>query len=154
MTTLAQSRYLRLYDASTTHHRWQNYHVNTTVTWEAEEWDWMPFEAGGITAGLTGDEGGVTILIPALPAAVTAQKAAIANGHLAELRIYQFDPTEDDTTPQLDQLLIATFYGKVVNGSASLTELKLELGSNLPPVGASIPPRTMTTRLIGRGARL
>jgi hypothetical protein len=154
MTTLAQARYLRIYDADTTHHRWQSYHVGPAVTWDAEEWDWMPFEAGGITAGLTGDESGVTIVLPALPVPVAALHAAMADGHLLELRIYQFDPTDGDSSPLVGQALIGAFIGKVVNASATLTELKWELGSSLSPVGAQIPPRTMTTRLIGKGCRL
>ena len=44
--------------------------------------------------------------------------------------------------------------GEPVGGSGSLTELRLELGSLLSPVGATIPPRTFSTRLIGAGCRL
>lgn len=155
MASLAQSQFLRIFDAAgVTYHRWQSYYAYRSVTWESASWIYLPFEAGGITAGQTGDESGITLTMPAVPLVLDAMHQAIALRRLLELRIYSFTPTGPDDVPQLGQTLIATFTGEVVNASASLTSLSVELGSSLSPVGAQIPPRTLTTQLIGKGCRL
>lgn len=153
--SLARSQYLRVFDvAGATYQRWQSYHAWTTVTWDGATWIYQPFQADGFTAGLTGDEGAISITAPATPLVVQVVKRALAQDHLLELRLYQFDPAGGDITPPAEQELIATFTGQIVNASETLTEITLELGSSLSPVGAQIPPRTMATRLIGQGCKL
>jgi hypothetical protein len=153
--TIARSQFLRVFDAAgVTRHRWQSYHAWTTVSWEGASWQYQPFESSGIVAGLTGDEGAMTITMPATPTALSMVEQALALRHRIELRIYQFTATTNDLSPPADQSLVATFTGEPVGGSGSLTELRLELGSLLSPVGATIPPRTFSTRLIGAGCRL
>jgi hypothetical protein len=150
----AQAQYLRIYDADDTYQRWQSFYVNQAVTWDGASWEFQPFETNGITAGLSGDETSVTLTMPALPALLEAANAARNLERLVELKIYTFDPAIDDEAPQAGQQLLATFIGQVVDASATLSQISLALGSALTPVGASIPPRTMTTRLIGKGCRL
>lgn len=153
--TLARSQFLRVFDAAgVTHHRWQSYHVWTTVSWDSASWQYHPFESSGIVAGLTGDEGGMTITLPATPTALRMVDQALALRHRFELRIYQFQATTNDSAPPPGQSLVATFTGEPVTCSSTLTELRLELGSLLSPVGATIPPRTFSTRLIGVVCRL
>ena len=151
----AQSQYLRIHDlAGATYQRWQNFYAHQTVTWSSASWLYQPFTESGITSGQTGDESGVTINLPAAPLVVDVVERAIANGWLFTLQAYQFDAFDGVSVPVATQELYATFTGEVVNAGATLTELQLELGSSLSPVGAQIPPRTMTTRLIGKGCRL
>jgi phage-related protein len=150
----AQAHYLRTYDAVNTYQRWQSFYVNQTVTWDGASWEFQPFEINGITAGSSGDEASVTLTLPALPALLTAAFDAKNLQRLVELKIYTFDPSIDDATPQAGQQQLVAFIGQVVDASATLSQISLALGSALAPVGASIPPRTMTTRLIGKGCRL
>jgi len=153
--TLARSQFLRVFDAAgVTYARWQSYHAWTAVTWDSATWQYQPFESSGFTAGLTGDEANVTINMPATPVAVAMVERALAQRHRFELRLYQFTATTSDSSPPGGQTLIASFLGEPVSCSATLTELRLQLGSILVPVAAAIPPRTFTTRLIGVGARL
>lgn len=151
----AQSQYLRFYDASgTTFQRWQSYHAWVNVTWNSAEWLYQPFEASGITSGITGGENNVTITMPATPLAVATIDAAISQAQLVELLIYRFDPELGDATPPATQTLVGQFNGEIVNVSANLTELRIQLGSSLSPIGAQVPPRTCITRLIGKGCTL
>lgn len=151
----AQSQFLRIHDpAGATYHRWQNFYAHQTVAWASSSWIYQPFTASGITSGATGDEGGVTISAPASPLVVDALQRAMDSGWLFTLQVYQFDAYDGVTAPLAGQTLVGTFTGEVVNAGGTLTELQLELGSSLSPVGAQIPPRTMTTRLIGKGCRL
>lgn len=150
----AQSQYLRIYDAAgVAYQRWQSYYANTSVTWEGQKWLYVPFIADGITAGMSGEEGNVSITTPATSMALEAFESAMREGRLAELRIYQFDSLASNDAPLAAQTLISSFVGQVVNGAATLTSLTIQLGSALSPIGAQVPPRNFTTAIMGQGVR-
>ena len=150
----AQSQYLRIYDAGgTTYERWQSYYANAAVTWSSATWLYVPFIADGITAGSSGAEGSLSVTAPATGLAVDAFLAAIREGRLVDLSIYQFDSTLGNDTPQAGQELVAAFTGQVVGGSGGLTSLTIQLGSALSPVGAQVPPRKLTVAIMGQGIR-
>jgi len=150
----AQSQYLRIYDGSGTYQRWQSYYVNTTVTWDSAAWIYQDFAADGITAGVVGDESGMAVTLPATSIVMETVDQAISNGWLADLSIYQFDSLLGNTAPQAGQELIAAFTGEIVGAKATLTSITLQLGSAVSPVGAQIPPRKLTTRIMGKGCIL
>lgn len=155
MTAIASSQFLRISDAAgTAWHRWQSFYAHRSVTLNGQPWLFQPFEASALTIGQTGDEGGVTLELPATPLTLDAAAIAMAQGHVFELFSYEFTPTGTESAPPSSQQLVAQFAGEIVNASANLTGLRLELGSSLAPVGAQIPPRTFTTRLMGKGCRL
>ncbi len=80
---------------------------------------------------------------------VDAVELAITEGHRWELTIYQFVPGLE-----AQQVLVETFTGEIVGAVATLGGIRIDLGSSLSPVGAQIPPRTLTTNLMGKGCRL
>ena len=152
----AQSQYLRIYDANTsvTLQRWQSYYANVSVTFDSQDWAFVPFIAEGFTEGISGDESNITISAPATPLVVTAFESAVTRGHLVEIKTYQFDALLGNNAPQAGQQLIAAYVGQVTGGGGSLTELQVQLGSPVAPVGSQIPPRTFTTAIIGKGCKL
>ena len=154
MSRRAQSQFLRIFDTSTTHVRWQSYYVNQTVTLDSNSWAFMPFSANGITE--TGAAGGQTLSIelPATNSVVAQAQAAINNGRFLELQVYEFDNLGDHSAPQATQTLIAEFTGQILSITGSFTRLNLELGSALAPVGAQVPPRKYNTYLIGAPLRI
>lgn len=146
---------MRIYDAAgVTYARWQSYYVYSTVTWQSAQWQYQPFDADGITSGQTGDESGITITLPATSVVMDQVVPALREARLIELLLYQFDSIGGDSTPQTGQVLVAQFNGELVSASGGFTSIALQVGSSLSPVGAQIPPRTFTTRLIGKGCRL
>jgi hypothetical protein len=150
----AQSQYLRIYDSGgTTYQRWQSYYANTSVTWSGAKWLYVPFIADGITAGISGDESNVTVTATATSMVLGAFEAAILQGRLVDLSIYQFDSDSGNDIPQSGQQLVAGYTGQVTGGAATLTSLTLQLGSALSPVGAQVPPRKFTTAIMGQGIR-
>lgn len=150
----AQSQYLRIYDSGgTTYQRWQSYYANTSVTWASAKWLYVPFIADGITAGVSGDESNVTITAAATSMVIDAFEAAILDGRLVDLSIYQFDSNNGNDSPQAGQQLVAGYTGQVTGGAATLTTLTLQLGSALSPIGAQVPPRKFTTAIMGQGVR-
>lgn len=150
-----QSQYLRIYDtAGVTYQRWQSYYSGTTVSWDGASWDYVPFIADGFTGGLSGDETDINIAAPATGVVMDAFMAAIRQARMVELKIYQFDTNNGNDAPQTVQELVGTVTGQVVGGTGGLTNISIQLGVALSPVGAQIPPRKFTTRIMGKGCRL
>jgi hypothetical protein len=149
-----QSQYLRIFSGTTTYQRWQAYYVNTSVTWESASWSYQPFDADGITAGEVQSESSISVTLPATTNVMEVVLQALDEARLAELRLYEFDTLLGNSTPQTGQTLIASYLGEVVGVSGSFTSIQMELGSSLSPVGAQVPPRTFSTRLIGAPCKL
>ena len=149
-----QSQYLRIFDTGGTLQRWQNYYVNSTVTFDSASWAFLGFDVDGFTAGQTGDEGGVSVTLPATAFVIDTVEDALRNARLVELSMYEFDTLDGNTTPQADQELIASYVGEVVGAGGPFESISLELGSSLSPVGAQVPPRKFTSRLIGVPVKL
>lgn len=149
-----QSQFLRIFSGSTTYQRWQAYYVNTSVTWESASWSYQPFDADGITAGEVQSESSISVTLPATTNVMEVVLQALDEARLAELRLYEFDTLLGNSTPQTGQTLIASYLGEVVGVSGSFTSIQMELGSSLSPVGAQVPPRTFSTRLIGAPCKL
>jgi hypothetical protein len=150
----AQAQYLRIFSGSTTYQRWQSYYVNTSVTWAGASWSYQPFDADGITAGEVQSESSISIRLPATTNVIEVVLQALDEARLAELQFYEFDTILGNSTPQTGQTLIASYLGEVVGVKGGFTEIEMELGSSLAPVGAQVPPRTFSTRLIGAPCKL
>jgi hypothetical protein len=150
----AQSQYLRIFSGSTTYQRWQSYYVNTSVTWESAFWSYQPFDADGITAGEVQSESSISIRLPATTNVIEVVLQALDEARLAELQFYEFDTILGNSTPQAGQTLIASYLGEVVGVKGGFTEIEMELGSSLAPVGAQVPPRTYSSRLVGAPCKL
>jgi hypothetical protein len=149
-----QSQYLRIFSGDTTYQRWQSYYVNTSVSYGGDVWAYQPFDADGITAGEVQSEASISVTLPATTNVVEVVLQALNQARLAELRIYEFDTIFGNSTPQSGQTLIASYLGEVVGVSGSFTQITMELGSSLSPVGAQVPPRKFTTKLIGAPCQL
>ena len=150
----AQAQYLRIFSGSTTYQRWQSYYVNTSVSYDSNVWAYQPFDADGITAGEVQSESSISVTLPATTNVVEVVLQALDEARLAELRLYEFDTLLGNTAPQTGQTLIASYLGEVVGVSGSFTSIQMQLGSSLSPVGAQVPPRTFSTRLIGAPCKL
>jgi hypothetical protein len=150
-----QSQYLRIFDESAgTLHRWQNYYINSTVSIGGNSWSFMSFDVDGFTAGQTGDEGGVSVTLPATALVMDVVADALRNARLVELQMFEFDTLDGNDAPQAEQDLIASYVGEVVAAGGPFESVNLELGSSLSPVGAQVPPRKFTSRLIGVPCKL
>ena len=149
-----QSQYLRIFDNGGTYQRWQGYYQNATVTMDGQQWAYVGFDVDGFTAGQTGDEGGVSVTLPATAFVIDTVEDALRNARLVELSMYEFDTLDGNNAPQAGQELIASYVGEVVGAGGPFESISLELGSSLSPVGAQVPPRKYTSRLIGVPVKL
>jgi hypothetical protein len=149
-----QSQYLRIFSGATTYQRWQSYYVNTSVSYGGAVWSYQPFDADGITAGEVQSESSISVTLPATTNVMEVVLQALNEARLAELQVYEFDTILGNSTPQTGQTLIASYLGEVVGVSGGFTSIQMQLGSSLSPVGAQVPPRTFSTRLIGAPCKL
>ena len=149
-----QSQYLRIFSGSTTYQRWQSYYVNTSVSYGSAVWAYQPFDADGITAGEVQSESSISVTLPATTNVMDVVLQALNEARLAELQVYEFDTILGNSTPQTGQTLIASYLGEVVGVSGGFTSIQMQLGSSISPVGAQVPPRTFSTRLIGAPCQL
>lgn len=150
----AQSQFLRIFSGATTYQRWQSYYVNTSVTWDGASWAYQEFDADGITAGEVQAESSISIRLPATTNVIEAARQALDEARLVELQLFEFDPLLGSTPTATGQRLIASYLGEVVGVQGSLTSLQLNLGSSVSPIGAQMPPRKFSTKLIGNPCQL
>lgn len=150
----AQSQWLQLSSGGTVYARWQNFYNNVAITFDGATWSWLPFDADGYVEGQTGDEGEISVTLPATTPVLEILERALDGGWMAELSVYEFDSLAGAGAPLPDQTLIASAVGEVVGAAGSFATVTLQLGSSLSPVGAQVPPRTCTTRLVGVPCKL
>jgi hypothetical protein len=146
----AQAQYLEISDGSVVRYRWQNYYVNSTVTYGGVQWDYEAFTADGLADG---QQASITIAMEASPMALRVARDALKEGWLAELMVYEFDMLSGNAVPQSDQTLATSFLGEIAMASGTLFSIKFQLGSSLAPVGAQFPPRKFSAGLIGTPLR-
>jgi hypothetical protein len=146
----SQAQYLRIYDGSGTYARWQGYYVGSTVTLDAASWEYYPFIVNGLMSGASGKDSGISISVPATATATSVLLTALKNKQLCEIKIYELDSTAAYPVPSL----ITSYLGEVISMRGSFTRIEAGLGSALAPVGAQVPPRKFTNKLVGVPLRL
>lgn len=131
-------------------------HWYGVVTIAARRYQWLPFEGSGIFQGHVTGEGATSVELPATPEIwnLCTRAMASAGRWLAQLELWEFAASGSESLPPANMERIGLTRGQIVKATNDpIQTLKLELGSSLSPVGAMIPPRTATTRLIGPGIK-
>ncbi len=146
----AQSQYLRLYvSGGSDLHLWQNFYVNQTVTVSSKSYRYFPFAWSGVTESSAPNQQTVDLTMPATSLAIGAFQEAFDSKVLCELKAYEFDARLGVSAPLSSQTLIASFLGYALRMTGSFTEIKVELGSSIAPISATIPNLTATNSLVG-----
>jgi len=154
MANRSQAQYLRIYTGGTDKQLWQSYYVNSTISLSSKSWSYFPFTADGLMSSSASGSNNVSVTCPATASAISALREALNAQYLVELKVYEFDSRLSNLAPQSNQSLIVSFLGVIKSISGSFETLSFDLGSSLSPVGASAPPRTFSTDLIGVPIRL
>lgn len=150
MSNRGQSQYLRVYTSGGADHKlWQNFYVNTDITLASKVYTYFPFEWDGVGESSAISGSTVSLRMPATSQAVNCFETALKQQQLCLVSTYEFDTRLGVVTPQAAQILIGEFLGYVSSMRGTFTELTVELGSTLAPIGALIPSRTATNSLVG-----
>lgn len=149
----ALSQFLKVTNGNTVVKRWQSYYIGQAVSWASFSWGYFPFFTDGLVSGQVGSDR-LTITMPATSEAAELVNAALKDAYLVEVSMFEFDTYLGNDEPQDDQQLVMSYLGEITGATATLTELTVELGSSLAPIGAQVPPRKFTNSLIGNPCRL
>jgi hypothetical protein len=143
------SRYQTVEIIGTTN-KWQSYFRETAP----DGFVFAELRTGGIVATQEGDQAEMTVTLPATPLIVAAVEDAISAGRLVQVQFWEFDSSLGDESPNGSEVVISQFLGEVIGGSSDFYSITMRLGSSLSSVGAQVPPRRFTTKIIGTPCRL
>lgn len=123
----------------------QNYRINSTLSEPLTTYSFLPFGFSGVTVNRTGDNTEASLLFPNNAISKSWGVEAIRDKWIARVTTIIFpDPSNLD---QFSQLSI--YIGKVSEGGWDSTALQLNLNTVIDAVGADIPTRRLTQKLIG-----
>lgn len=127
--------------------RWQTRWIEQTISWEAVEWRYMPgLTASGVVSGQTiGSQ--ASIIVPFTSETYDLAKKIASPPGIAIARKYDLVDAVD--TSQMVE--IGNYMGQVTQIIRTDVSITFNLGLAISPIGASFPPRTVTTELIGNG---
>lgn len=125
-------------------HRYQNYFVNETKTYNSQKYAFMPFSTNGSTSNLNGDNSLLSVLIPNIPIAVRLLEQGNGN-RLSRLTLSTVWLNEnlEATTKSYSEYYIG------IGSSVSESTLELRFRSAMDSVGSQFPSRNVTRRLVG-----
>ena len=141
---LAIGNLITFSDNGNVRQRFQNFFISETITYEGNEYGFLPFGFSGVTINRTGDNTDASLLLPNNSLSRNWAVEALNNRWLAHVRVMLLDPDDRTSFSQLHQ-----YYGLVASGSWKEAELTVNLNTVLDAVGAEFPMRRLTQRLIG-----
>lgn len=150
MTAIALAQFFTVQNESgTVLQRWQNYWPNTTV----DSHTFLPFNADAILSQVSPGSDSLKIIFPASQQIYVLMNTGFELNYVGKLDLYQFVPPANNGVPEIKDL-IASYTGKFIQGTISLTQIELSLGVGLDPTEAQVPPRKFTTSLVGKPPKL
>ena len=136
----ACGNFLDLTAANGTIYRWQNFWIKENVG----KYSFIPYGFSGLTTNRQGDNIDATLVFPNNELSRQWALAAAQERWLAEVKVILFDP--DDKT---DQTVLHTYVGQVSSAGWGETAINVRLNSLLDAVGADVPARRLSQRLVG-----
>jgi len=136
----AVGQFLELTDGKGSIYRWQNF-------WIHENYDghtFVPFGFSGLTTNRQGDNIDATLVFPNNELARQWTFTAIRDRWLAKVRVVLFDPANKSKQDDLHD-----YVGQIASGAWDETAINVRLNTLIDSVGADIPARRLTQRLVG-----
>jgi len=141
---LAIGNFVTFTDNGVVRQRFQNFFISETITYDGNEYGFMPFGFSGVTINKTGDNTDASLILPNNTLSRNWAVEALDKRWLAHILVVLLDPSDRTRANRLHQ-----YYGLVASGSWKETELSLTLNTVLDAVGAEVPQRRLTQKLIG-----
>lgn len=120
--------------------RWQNFWVNETVS----GYSFVPFGFSGLTTNRQGDNIDATLVFPNNQLSRQWALSSIQGKWLAEVQVVLFNPENRG-----EQNRLFTYVGQISNGAWDETGINIRLNTLLDAVGADVPSRRLTQKLVG-----
>lgn len=141
---LAIGNFVTFTDNGVVRQRFQNFFISETITYSGNQFGFLPFGFSGVTINRTGDNTDASLVLPNNALSRNWAVEALNSRWLAHVRVMLLDPDDRTSFTQMHQ-----YYGLVASGSWKEAELNLTLNTVLDAVGADVPQRRLTQKLIG-----
>lgn len=141
---LAIGNFVTFSDNGAVRQRFQNFFINENVTYQGNEYSFLPFGFSGVTINRTGDNTDASLILPNNAISRNWAVEAMNNRWLAHVLLMLLDPDDRTSFTQMHQ-----YYGLVTSGTWKEVELNLTLNTVLDAVGADVPQRRLTQKAIG-----
>ena len=125
--------------------KYQNFFINKEMTFDSNQYTFVPFGFSGVTVNRTGDGLEATLVFPNNDLTRSWAVASITEHYVIEVDVLIVD--SDSETGSHD--LVHTYVGQVVGGDWDNVSLNLLLSSVLDAVGTDVPRRSLTSKLVG-----
>lgn len=124
--------------------RFQNFFIAQTVAYEGSQYGFLPFGFSGVTVNRTGDNTDASLLLPNNTLSRNWAVEALNGRWLAQIDVVILDPNDSSSFTRLHR-----YTGLIAAGTWREVELNLTLNTVLDAVGADVPQRRLTQKLIG-----
>ena len=121
-------------------YRWQNFWIKENV----DNYSFIPFGFSGLTTNRQGDNVDATLVFPNNELSRQYALQATQDKWVAKVQVMLFDP-EDKT----QRTLLSTYVGQVTASGWGETAINVRLNSLLDAVGADVPARRISQKLVG-----
>jgi len=150
MTNFATASFLTVKTAAgAVLYRWQSYQPGSAIDGHS----FYPFSTGEMVEAGSGAADSLQIEFPMTSEAFGLLRNGLPMRYLIEAALYFFEPTADGLMP-VTKTLAAAFQGEVIGGSATESNVVVEIGSRLDAVEAHVPVRIFTAALVGTPPKL
>lgn len=150
MKSYAVGNFIRIRPGTTVLYRFQNFYINQTKRYDGETpsatYNFVPFGFSGVTINRTGDGLDASLVFPNNDLSKAWVSEAVESRWIIEVDVLAFDP--DVTQPSVTDR-VHTYTGQVTGGRHDQTSVQVALGTVLDAVGADVPMRTLTNKLVG-----
>lgn len=146
MKSYAVGNFIRVKPGTTVLYHFQNFYIGDAKDYEGEKYIFIPFGFSGVTINRTGDGLDASLVFPNNNLSKTWVSEAVESRWIIEVDVLAFDP---DTINPSAADRVHTYTGQVTGGRHDQTSVQVALGTVLDAVGADVPMRTLTNKLVG-----
>lgn len=141
---LAIGNYLTLKNAKGVVHRFQNFHIGVSSSFEGASYTFLPFGFSGISINRTGDNTEASLVFPNNDLSRNWALQAVTERWIGIVYVMLLNPDNTSTGERLNQCV-----GQIASGDWDETAVKLNLNTVLDAVGSDVPLRRLTQSLVG-----
>ena len=146
MKSYAVGNFIRIKPGESVLYRFQNFYLSETKTYEGADYVFVPFGFSGVTINRTGDGLDASLIFPNNELSRVWIAEAVESRWIIEVDVLAFDP--DTTNPSVNDR-VHTYTGQVTGGRHDQASAQVTLGTVLDAVGAEVPMRALTQKLVG-----
>lgn len=125
-------------------YRFQNFYIGQAATYDGNQYAFAPFGFSGVTVNRTGDNTEASLLFPNNSLTRSWAVEATEQQWLTNVQVMLLNPDSSTQYSRLHQ-----YWGRVTSAKWDETSVNLTLSTILDAVGAGIPARRLTQRLVG-----